>query len=465
MKAPLLFLSESLFCSGLFWVFYRAVLVRRAPLRLCRSYLLLSTLLAVTLPLLQIPLYPAESRSGRAPGQPLAVFGQLRALSGEAPEPAVPEPERPLPVARVQRTGRAAWGFYAGAVCLLLLLSGRHVVRVRRLKRRARLTPCAGYTLAEHADIHAPFAFWRTVFIGFAYTGEERAQVICHEASHVRHGHTFERVALEALRCFCWWNPFVWMAGRQLEEVQEWEADRDVLAQGADLTQYRILIFRQLFGYNPDMTCGLNYSLTKNRFLMMTQFKGGSHSLLRLAALLPVVAVMMLFCSFTRKSPAPSAESAPIVRADSLPVGCPPLTGGRMGSGFGERPHPVTDRAAFHRGVDLVAAEGEPVLAAFDGVVDTAAYVGGYGNLVVLRHADGWKSRYAHLQCSLVELGQRVAAGDCIGRVGATGRAAGPHLHFETERDGRLVDPQTLFSWEFGMSRTDERARSGKDPD
>ena len=65
--------------------------------------------------------------------------------------------------------------------------------------------------------------------------------------------------------------------------MQEWEADADVLKAGYDLTAYRIVIFRQLFGYNPDMTCGLNHSFTKNRFLMMTRFEMHRHALWRLS--------------------------------------------------------------------------------------------------------------------------------------------------------------------------------------
>ena len=87
--------------------------------------------------------------------------------------------------------------------------------------------------------------------------------------------------------------------------MQEWEADADVLKAGYDLTAYRIVIFRQLFGYNPDMTCGLNHSFTKNRFLMMTRFEMHRHALWRLGAAIPVVAGMMMLCSFTVRTAEP----------------------------------------------------------------------------------------------------------------------------------------------------------------
>ena len=87
--------------------------------------------------------------------------------------------------------------------------------------------------------------------------------VLCHEAGPVRHRHSAERIAVELVRSLFWFNPFDWNAGRWLQEVHEWEADRDVLDAGYDLTEYRTVIFHQLFGHNPDIACGLNHSLTK----------------------------------------------------------------------------------------------------------------------------------------------------------------------------------------------------------
>lgn len=129
--------------------------------------------------------------------------------------------------------------------------------------------------------------------------------------AHVRHRHSAERIALELVRSLFWFNPFVWIAGRWLSEVQEWEADRDVLDAGYGLTEYRTIIFRQLFGYNPDIVCGLNRSLTKNRFAMMTQFTKRRFAFVRFGAAIPVVARMMMLCSFTTKTSGSSEPALP----------------------------------------------------------------------------------------------------------------------------------------------------------
>ena len=193
------------------------------------------------------------------------------------------------------------------AVFLSLGFLAVRMVGIRRLRRRSRLTDCGAYTLAEHPQIATPFSFLRTVFLGGGYEGRRRMIVLCHEAGHVRHRHSAERIAVELVRSLFWFNPFVWIAGRWLQEVHEWEADRGVLDAGYDLTEYRTVIFHQLFGHNPDIACGLNHSLTKKRFAMMTQFRKRRFAVLRLGAAIPVVAAMMMLCSFTVKTPLPAA--------------------------------------------------------------------------------------------------------------------------------------------------------------
>lgn len=333
MKSPLLYLMEVLFCSGLLLGLYRLLLVRRIPYRACRRYLVAAMVAAAVIPALNIPLYPADTvfyplplieapAEAVLPARDAATAGSaadadVGTLAAEAS--AVPGPAS-ADRAAAWRGGVAA--LYGAVVLLSLGLLGVRMLRIRRLRRRAHLTPGDGYTLAEHPAIASPFSFLRTVFMSPACTGLRREMILCHERSHVRHAHTAERIVLEVVRCLYWINPFVWIAGRWLEEVQEWEADADVLKAGYDLTAYRIVIFRQLFGYNPDMTCGLNHSFTKNRFLMMTRFEMHRHALWRLGAAIPVVAGMMMLCSFTVRTAEPAeAPTAGAPVAEEAPGG------------------------------------------------------------------------------------------------------------------------------------------------
>jgi murein DD-endopeptidase MepM/ murein hydrolase activator NlpD len=97
----------------------------------------------------------------------------------------------------------------------------------------------------------------------------------------------------------------------------------------------------------------------------------------------------------------------------------------------------------FHEGVDIDAAEGEAVGASRNGRVIFAGWNDGFGKLVILAHHHGVTTYYAHLSRILVVVGQRLSEGDTLGRVGHTGDATGPHLHFEVRVRGASVDPQT----------------------
>ena len=110
-------------------------------------------------------------------------------------------------------------------------------------------------------------------------------------------------------------------------------------------------------------------------------------------------------------------------------------------SPFGARVDPFLGRPALHTGVDLAEASGTEVLATAPGRVVSAGPVSGYGNMVEIDHGAGLTTRYAHLSALAVDVGQNVAAGAIVGRVGTTGRATGPHLHYETRIDGEPVDP------------------------
>jgi murein DD-endopeptidase MepM/ murein hydrolase activator NlpD len=134
-------------------------------------------------------------------------------------------------------------------------------------------------------------------------------------------------------------------------------------------------------------------------------------------------------------APAAAAES------DGEPTLVAPA-GGRVTSKFGWRRDPFTGAATFHKGVDVAMAYGTEVKAAAAGRVVFAGERGGYGNMVIVEHAGGQQTRYAHLSAGAVQTGDTVDAGQVIGRVGSTGRSTGAHLHFEVLDHGQAVDPK-----------------------
>ena len=138
-----------------------------------------------------------------------------------------------------------------------------------------------------------------------------------------------------------------------------------------------------------------------------------------------------------------SGQATIYVDGDVLRVFAQPIEGARLSSVFGRRTHPVFGNVRMHTGVDFAAARGTPVQATAPGRVSFIGWRGGYGRVVEIAHGSDTMTRYAHLSAVPDGLaqGQRVAAGDVIGRVGATGTATGPNLHYEVLVDGRPTDP------------------------
>ncbi|MCO4769072.1 MAG: M23 family metallopeptidase [Deltaproteobacteria bacterium] len=114
---------------------------------------------------------------------------------------------------------------------------------------------------------------------------------------------------------------------------------------------------------------------------------------------------------------------------------------GWLTSRYGYRNSPHGEGRRLHAGIDIAAPRGTPVVAPSDGHVVFAGYHTAYGNLVIIDHGYGLSSKYAHLSRLHVRVGQRIAAGNLLGRVGSTGRSTGPHLHFEIHQDGVAVNP------------------------
>ena len=474
------FIVESLICSGLFLVLYRWMLAKKVSFRICRAYLIVTMVLSVTIPIMDVPLYPSENLA-RIGEWTVFSFDEFNVLveegtsmvaenqAVEMTEAAISDADSSMPAISL-RTALTILYVLIGLISLSLLVY--NTIKIYRLRSKSKLTYEEDYTLAEHEDIKTPFSFIRTIFLGFNYEPQERRQILTHEASHVRHRHSYERLFMSVLRSIFWFNPFFWMAEKDLEEVQEWEADKDVLDEGWNLKTYRTTIFKQLFGYNPDITCGLNHSLTKQRFIMMTQSHRGKGTWIRLAATLPVIAATFFAFGCGTKQAEKTEVSTNLTdgtEATYIDM-CPPCdatVSNEFNAGGAGR---------SHTGIDYVLNEGDPVYATADGEVSAITRDDSNGLMLTLKHADGYETRYAHLSNVYIYTeisfegpnvrykklgsiltdadhsdltvtgGGKVYKGQLIGFAGSTGGATGPHLHFEVRKNGNPIDPSPLFT-------------------
>ncbi len=148
-------------------------------------------------------------------------------------------------------------------------------------------------------------------------------------------------------------------------------------------------------------------------------------------------------------------QSVPVTKQLSLRFPLSITTATRISSGYGYRVHPVQGKFKKHEGIDITAPYGAEVYAASNGVVLKSRYEKGYGNVIVVQHANQVKTLYAHLAGRMVYEGTYIQKGAVIGTVGATGVATGPHLHYEIWIRNKKVDP--FLFWKMLKARRSER--------
>jgi len=122
-----------------------------------------------------------------------------------------------------------------------------------------------------------------------------------------------------------------------------------------------------------------------------------------------------------------------------------PVGDGWLSSLYGKRNDPFTGKQDFHKGLDFAGKKGSEVIAVGDGVVSWAGSKSGYGNLVEIKHGNGYTTRYGHNQSHMVKVGDTVKKGQQIALMGSTGRSTGPHVHFEVLHNGKSVNPSRFI--------------------
>ncbi len=275
MKTILTLYLEMLACGAVFHLLYRTTLEGRVRFVGCRIYLIVAAALSTIIPALDIRVWRDQ-----------IVYIEATALNSTTTADTIAQSIFDLWTAIII-------GVYSIGLAIVVASAIRQVVKIARL---GAATIENGRRIVHSSLIDTPFSFLHTIYLPTSLTNEHCEVVIQHECAHIRHHHSIERIAMEAMKAVLWFNPFAWIFSRLLTEVHEFEADHEVIESGYDKTLYATSIFQQAFGFSPDIANGLQSSLTKKRFKMMTKQRPSTRSLLRLAAALPVVATLaMLF--------------------------------------------------------------------------------------------------------------------------------------------------------------------------
>ena len=293
MKTILILCLEMLVCGAVFHLLYRTAFEGRVRFVGCRIYLIVVAALSAIIPALDIRLWRDR-----------IVYIEATALNSSTTADTVAQSTFDLWATIIICA-------YAIGVLVVMASAIRQAVKLARL---GTATVENGQRIVRSAKIDTPFSFLRTIYLPTSLAPEHCEVVIQHECAHIRHHHSLERIAMELMKAVLWFNPFVWLFSRLLTEVHEFEADREVIDSGFDNRLYATSIFTQAFGFSPDIANGLQSSLTKKRFKMMTKQRPSTRSLLRLAAALPVVATLAMLFSVRAQATIylPAEDSVPM---------------------------------------------------------------------------------------------------------------------------------------------------------
>lgn len=280
---------EILVVSALMVATYRVLLERKTKYGWCRLFLVTLPILSVAISSMEIPLWSSDG----------SVEWTLPLLAAAENEQPIAETDFATPLITLREI---VLGIYVLGVVILLSLMVYQWIKILRLKSGAEIVKIGNIQIVKTDKPITTFSFFGSIYLPSNISEQDLDIILLHEQSHINHNHSLERIAMELQKALLWWNPSIWYASRLLTEVEEYEADQDVLDSGQDRTNYIQTIFKHLFGYNPEIANGLRNSLTKKRFIMMTTNQKSRYERLRTAALLPIILILVTMFGTTARS-------------------------------------------------------------------------------------------------------------------------------------------------------------------
>ncbi|NKI33047.1 M23/M56 family metallopeptidase [Croceivirga thetidis] len=295
----------------------------------------------------------------------------------------------------------------------------------------------------------SPFSFFKNIFYcPTQFEETELEAILTHEKAHARQHHSIDVLLMQIVCILLWFNPLVWLYNHYIKQNLEFQADALALKGISDKKQYQYVMLKQAVGHgNLRIASAFFNSLTKKRITMLHQKQSKQINSLKLVLVLPFLVVFLLSFNTNEVVKFNESKVPKTVLEDLPPDFVSPLRQTdikKVSSDFGPTRNPFTKQMQFHNGIDLVASLGKPVMASASGIVSTSSIDSERGNYIVIEHADGYSTKYMHLENRSVDKGDKIATGTTIGYVGNTGKSKGPHLHFEILESGKPVNPASF---------------------
>ncbi len=305
------------------------------------------------------------------------------------------------------------------------------------------------FSIIETENNIAPFSFFKTiVYCKNMYSSDELKVILAHEKAHCNQYHTIDIIFSHILIALQWFNPFVWLYQKAIQQNLEFLADASTIHQNVSVSNYQNVLLKAItIQVQPNNIVNNFYqSLIKKRIIMLHK-KTSPKQLWKLLLILPLITGFIYSCGTETIVKEKEVLNEALNKTENTQFITPvTLTDNiKIASEFGIRNHPITKEEKMHNGIDFSAPLGTPVYAASSGIVAFAGNKGGYGKLIVLKHANNYTTKYGQLSKMIVSSGAQVTAGDLIGKVGNTGLSTGPHLHYEILRNGNHINPKPLL--------------------
>jgi len=428
---------------AMYWLAFRKLTFFRWN----RFYLLGSVVFSITLPLFQ---WPVKSFM-----PPLADLGGIdwTYIDHLASVPAT---------SSAYAEAFSPWVFvlavYVAVALALLFRSLWKFRKLRRITKASRSVSNGRIRIFVTDQRTGSFTLFRRIYLDrHAYENQSQF-VIKHEMAHAVQWHSFDLLLMEFLIACLWFNPFVFVLMRFIRDNHEYLADSYARGEHGSLAEYLECLKAETLRYFAPVPASYFKSSTiKKRIIMLTNHSSRNRSKLRYLGIIPAAVLMMVL--FHSPGSKPNVLAGTLTAEISLPQGpffltdgipskfpLPEEFKGKITWAYDQSAkHPITKKLSTHHGIDVAAPTGTPVYAAGSGKVLKAEQVDGWGKLVILEHAEGYTSVYAHLDEILVKSGEELIAGQTLGKVGNTGQSSGPHLHYEVRKNGNHVNPADYY--------------------
>ena len=277
MNAVINYMAESLICGAVFFLLFRLIFSKENNYSFQRVSILVSSLLAAIFPLISIPVSNAV-----VPGyllNPAYVFSDYS--SGLTTETSGP---------KLMSYSVLFFGLISLFFVFKYLIE---LVKIFILQSRSEIVfKSKSYSIYQQKEIDTPFSFGKSIFLPDSFNSSDREMIVRHELSHIKRNHSADIIFINLLISVQWFNPFIYILKSKLIEIHEFQADMDVLNCGADISEYRELIFSSQFSSAPDISNSLHKSLTFKRFIKMENLKQSKVGA-RLIALFSVAALLL----------------------------------------------------------------------------------------------------------------------------------------------------------------------------